>query len=92
MGDRTANSRRTFTNTTGHTVLVFVEPEGWDCWLLPGESVEAVAEARSPGAGFDVEANEWGVTVWPRLDTGMIELWQEDEPVAVGYQRAAWWP
>jgi hypothetical protein len=73
-------------------MLVFVEPEGWDCWLRPGESAELRAVIHSPTADFEIVDNPDGITVWQSNDMETVSVWQENREVQIGYQRPARWP
>lgn len=84
--------RRVVTNDTGRLMLLFVEVEGWDCWLRPGEAVELRAEVASPAAEFVFTDNPDGVTVWPHREMGVISVWQGGQEVEIGHQRPAGWP
>jgi hypothetical protein len=84
--------RRTVTNDTDRLMLVFVEPEGWDCWLRPGESAELRAKVESPTNDFDITDNDDGITAWPSPGMGTISLWQGNSEIQCGYQRPAGWP
>ncbi len=67
---------RPLTNDTDRLILLFVEPEGWDCWILPSEIVELRAEVESPTEDFEFEHNPHGITVWPSWGMGRITVWQ----------------
>jgi len=84
--------RRVMTNETDRLLLLFIEMEGWDCWLRPGESAELRAEVASLATDFKFTDNPDGVTVWPDNKMGLISVWQDDQEVAIGYQRPAHWP
>ena len=79
--------RRLVSNDTDRLMLVFVELEGWDCWLRPGESIELQAEVESADADFEFTDNPDGITVWPSLGMWRITAWQGDREIACGYQR-----
>lgn len=82
---------RIITNTSKRLMLVFVELEGWDYWLRPGESLEIRALIDSPDADFEIVDNDNGITVYPSLDMGSISVWQSDRIIDGGYQRPAGW-
>jgi hypothetical protein len=79
--------RHLVTNGSVRLMLLFVEPEGRDCWLRPGEAVELRAEVESPTADFEFTDNPDGITVWPDREMGVITVWQGDQEVETGYQR-----
>ena len=83
--------RRLLTNDTERLMLLFVEPEGWDCWLLPNEAVELRAEVESPADDFEFQDNPEGFTVWPSLGMGVISAWWGSREVEIGHQRPAGW-
>lgn len=83
--------RQELTNDTGRLRLLFVEVEGWDCWLKPCEAVELCAEVTSPTDQFVFTDNPDGVTVWPGGEMGIITVWQGGGEVEIGHQRPADW-
>ena len=80
------------TNETERPTLLFVEPEGWDCWLLPGEVVELRAEVESSADDFEFQDTPEGITVWPSLGMGVISIRQDGREVEIGHRRPAGWP
>ncbi len=84
--------RRLVTNDTERLLLLFVEPEGWDCWLLPNQTVELRAEVESPAADFEFMEIPEGITIWPSLGMGVITVWQGESEVEIGHRRPADWP
>jgi hypothetical protein len=83
--------RKAVTNDTDRLMLVFIEPEGWDCWLRPGESAEVRAGAVSPADSFVFEEHGEGVTVWPSDGMGVISVYQNGCPLECGHQRPDGW-
>ncbi|MBI1322849.1 hypothetical protein GC170_06655 [bacterium] len=84
--------QRVVTNVTGRLMLLFVEMEGWDCWLLPNEAVELRAEVDSPADDFELQDTPEGITVWPSRGMGVITVWQGDREVEIGHRRPDGWP
>jgi hypothetical protein len=73
-------------------MLIFVEPEGWDCWLSPNESAELRADAESPESNFEVGGIPGGIVVWPSVGMGVIGVWSGSRELECGYGRPAGWP
>jgi hypothetical protein len=72
-------------------MLLFIEMEGWDCWLRPGESVELRAEVESVADDFDLVEIQHGTQVYPSPGMGMITVHQGDRDLECAHQRPSWW-
>lgn len=83
--------RRLVTNDTDRLMLLFIEPEGWDCWLRPGEAAELRAAAESLTDDFMLTDNSDGITAWPSQGMGLISVWQDGRQVECGHQRPVGW-
>jgi len=83
--------RRTVTNTSDRLMLLFIEPEAWDCWLMPGESIELRAVVESSADDFELRDNSDGVTAWPSWDMGIISVHQAGQELQCGHQRSDGW-
>jgi hypothetical protein len=81
--------RHTITNDTTEPQVVFTEPEGQDFWLLPGESLEVVAEAAAEGDKFEIDRLPNGHQVWPAAKMGYISAWVGENQLSCGHQRPA---
>jgi hypothetical protein len=79
--------RHTITNDTAEPLVVFTEPEGQDFWLLPGESLEVVAEAALPEDEFRLVRLANGYQVWPAHKMGYISAWLGEQQLPCGHQR-----
>jgi hypothetical protein len=79
--------RHTITNDTNGRLVVFTEPEGMDYWLLPGESLDVMAEAAAPEDEFRLVRLPEGYQVWPAPKMGYISAWRGEEQLPCGYQR-----
>jgi len=83
--------RRPIRNETDRLMLVFVEMEGWDCWLRPGESAELRAEIDASTDDYELTDNPEGITAWPSRGMGIISVWQGDRQLECGHQRPIGW-
>jgi hypothetical protein len=81
--------RHTITNDTAESLVIFTEPEGQDFWLLPGESLEVVAEAALPEDEFRLVRLANGYQVWPAHKMGYISAWLGEQQLPCGHQRPA---
>ena len=68
-------------------MLVFVEPEAMDYWMLAGETCELVAEKEDDEAHFEIHHTDEGVTVFPSQGCGIISVLQRGEVLKCGHQR-----
>lgn len=84
--------RRTVTNDGDRLMLLFVEMEGWDCWLRPGESVELRADVEFDQDDFDFADCQHGMVVYPSNGMGMITVHQGNKELDCAHQRPDWWP
>ena len=81
--------RHTITNDTATRLVVFTEPEGQDFWLLPGESLDVMAEAALPDDEFRLVRLPTGYQVWPASKMGYISAWAGEQQLPCGHQRPA---
>lgn len=81
--------RHTITNDGSQPLVVFTEPEGQDFWLLPGDSLDVVAEAAQGEDEFRLVKLANGVQVWPAAKMGYISAWTGEQQLPGGYQRPA---
>lgn len=79
--------RHTISNETAELLVVFTEPEGQDFWLLPGESLEVVAEVTTPEDEFQLVRLANGYQVWPVAKMGYISAWVGEQQLPCGHQR-----
>lgn len=79
-----AQRHRLITNETDRLMLVFVEPECWDYWLLPGESAGLRAEVCLPVEDFEIVVTGEGIIVRPsRLPAEDFEIVNTDNGMIV---------
>jgi hypothetical protein len=78
-------------NKSESPMLVFVEPEAFDVWLMAGEVCELVAEKKGNEAHFEIQQTEEGITVFPSFDCGAIAVHQAGEILECGHQRPEGW-
>ena len=64
--------RTTVTNTSDRRMFLLIEPEEWDWWLWPGESVELRAAVTTSAADFRLTDNSDGVTACRRRACGPL--------------------
>jgi hypothetical protein len=84
--------KKTIANNSDRLMLLFIEIEGWDCWLQPGEAVELRASVESSDDYFDIKETQDGMTIYPSQGMGMITVHQGYEELECGHQRPAGWP
>ncbi len=74
-------------------MLLFIEPEGWDCWLLPGDSVEIRCNSTVPDQPFEFMEHDEGISVYPSHGMeGSITVYSGETEIECGHNRPANWP
>jgi hypothetical protein len=81
----------TIANKSQEKMLVFVEPEAMDYWVVPDEEIELVAERKGEKGRFEIQYTEEGLTVLPSKDCGIIFAFKHGKQLETGYQRPADW-
>lgn len=84
--------RTVFTNTDNVPLAIFIELEGWDYWMLPGESLEIRASVWADEAEFEYNISREGLQVYPANDMGDIAVFQNGTKVDGGHKRPPNWP
>ncbi len=85
--------RHTLVNNSDKPFCLFVEPEGWDCWLLPGETVEIRCNSITPTAQFEFSNHEDGISVYPSNDMeGLVAVYSGDTELECAHNRPPNWP
>ncbi len=72
-------------------MVMYIEPECRDFWLLPGETFELCAEVASEGDDFEIESHEHGVTVWPSVNMGDVSVLASGKELECGHQQPLNW-
>jgi hypothetical protein len=75
------------TNRTGLPRTIYVEPEGADYWMLPGQTFQLRADVNDPCAQFEILDNGDSLQVWPSSDMGFISVFAEGQELECGHQR-----
>ena len=86
--------RAVFTNIGDEPIGFFVELEGWDYWLWPGETVEFHAHVWSEDAEFEYHFSRDGaqcVQIYPANDMGDIKAIQNGVELEGGHKRPPGW-
>lgn len=81
-----------FTNNGNVPICVFVELEGWDYWLWPGETLEIRASVWSENAEFEYHISPDGLQVFPAHEMGDITVHQDGMQLDGGHKRPPDWP
>ena len=67
---------------------IYVEPEGADYWMLPGQTLELRAEDMvDPNGQFEIWDNGDCLQVWPSTGMGLISVFAEGRALECGHQR-----
>ena len=77
----------TLANGAKHPLMVQIEPEGADFWLLPNQEFVLRAEAKKEGGHFEVRHHEGYIAVYPSAEVGHISVFQNEVELECGHQR-----
>jgi hypothetical protein len=82
----------TLANGSKNRLMVQIEPEGADFWLLPDHQFELRADAEEDDGHFEVQHCDRYLAVYPSRNVGYISVFQNGAEVECGHQRPANWP
>ena len=82
----------TLANGSKSPLMVQIEPEGADFWLLPDEEFVLRAEAKNADGRFELQHCDAYITVYPSAGVGYISVFQKEAEVECGHQRPPNWP
>ena len=82
----------TLANSSKNPLMVQIEPEGADFWLLPDQEFELRADAERDNGHFEVQHCDGYAAVYPSRDVGYISVFQNGVEVECGHHRPAHWP
>jgi len=79
----------TLANRSKNPLMVQIEPEGADFWLLPNQEFEVRADSETHDGHFEVQHCDGYVAVYPSRSVGCISVFQNGAEVECGHQRPA---
>ncbi len=79
----------TLANSSKNPLMVQIEPEGADFWLLPNQEFELRADSERDDGHFEVQHCDGYVAVYPSRNVGYISVFQNGAEVECGHQRPA---
>ena len=79
----------TLENSSKNPLMVQIEPEGADFWLLPKQEFELQADSDADQGHFEVQHCDGYIAVYPSRDVGYISVFQNGVEVECGHQRPA---
>ena len=82
----------TLANSSKNPLMVQIEPEGADFWLLPDQEFELRADAERDGGHFEVQHCDGYIAVYASRNVGYISVFQNGVEVECGHHRPANWP
>jgi len=77
----------TLANRSKVPLMIQIEPEGADYWLLPDEEFNLQAEAKKSDGKLEVEHCDGYIAVYPSRDVGYISVFQGGAEVECGHKR-----
>jgi hypothetical protein len=75
------------TNRSKVSRALYIEPEGADYWMLPGQTFVLSAEALDDSAHFEVEHDGDGLQIYPSNGMDYISVLCDGEELQCGHQR-----
>ena len=75
------------TNLSKKPRSLYVEPEGTDFWMLPGQTFELRAEVADELAQFELCDNGDGLQVYPSRGMDYISVFCDGQELESGHQR-----
>jgi hypothetical protein len=79
----------TLANSSKERLMVQIEPEGADFWLLSNEEFELRAEAESGNGRFEVQYRDGCIAVYPSAGVGYISVFKKETELECGHNRPA---
>ncbi len=70
--------RLTLANSSKERLMVQIEPEGADFWLLPNEEFNLRAEAESEDGRFEVQHCDGYIAVYPLAGVRYISVFKQE--------------
>lgn len=84
--------RLTLANASKSLLMVQIEPEGADFWLLSGEEFDLRADSEKEDGRFEVQHCDGYVAVYGTTGVGYISVFKKEVELACGHQRPPHWP
>jgi len=66
---------------------LYVEPEGADFWILPGQTFELRADVEDGNAHFEILYNDKALQIYPSNRMGHISVFSDDKQLECAFQR-----
>jgi hypothetical protein len=79
--------RLTLINRAKAPLMIQIEPEGADFWLLADEEFELRADAKAEDGRFEVAHHPEYVAVYPSRDVGYVSVFQNGVELECGHNR-----